>query len=614
MKKFLLNTLSSFIGTWIAITIFSLVALCAVIGIGAMFMTDSQTDNETIGKHSVLVIDLKGHIAESERDPYFNYMSMKIVDKPLVLKSIVNAIRGAEKNVDVKAIYLKCNSVSADPATLNSLHQELLNFRHSGKKIIAYGDNYTTSDYYLASAADSIVMNPGGTVDICGLGGTSLYLKDLYDKIGISYQVVKVGTFKSAVEPYICNEMSEPAREQLDTLFNYMWDTILEDIHASRHEVSAQALNTMVDSYLFTLPPKEILQNKLIDKLEYERNMEEMIARMIGVEKKEMNFIKIPVIANSCKDGEGYDSTDRIAVVYASGDINDNGGKDAVDYKWMVPLITELAEDEKVKGMVLRVNSPGGSVFGSEQIGEALDYFQSKGKPLAVSMGGYAASGGYWISCCADRIFANPLTITGSIGIFGLFPNFAGLEKKLGVHPQTVATNPEAMFPTEYSPMNERQLSALQRKIENGYNSFVSRVAKGRHLSEAKVRNIGDGRVWDAKKAIELGLVDEFGNLEDAVKWVAEKADISDKYATADYPIKEPSVWDFIPSDISKMIDASAGVGIDMATMKIATKLLCKYPIQARMSYFGVSLGKSYISSVTSDFELTIDSPCNLDK
>lgn len=279
-------------------------------------------------------------------------------------------------------------------------------------------------------------------------------------------------------------------------------------------------------------------------------------------------------------------------MVYACGEIVDGGGTGTINFKKLVPEIVKLAEDENVKGMVLRVNSPGGAVFGSEQIGEALDYFQSKGKVLAVSMGDYAASGGYWISCGADRIFASPLTITGSIGIFGLIPNVAGLAEKLGVHPQTVSTNPGADFPSTFSPMNEVQLDAMQKYIESGYDKFISRVAKGRKMKEARVRQIGEGRVWNASKAIEIGLVDAFGSLKDAADWVAEKSDLGESYDIAVYPSIESGIWDLFPEmknmkfadSIRKSIEGDFS---DIA-LKFATSVLMQKPAQARMPYLSV--------------------------
>lgn len=598
LKKFFLNVLTSFVGAWIAIALFGVVAFLVVIGIGVKLLPGND-DAEKIGKNSVLVINLSGAIEEVESDPNMDLSTVVSgkIERPQTLHTLVNAISGATDDKNIKAIYLKCNGVSAAPATLNALRQELSKFRaRDGKKIIAYGDSYSTADYYVASVANEVVMNPAGMFDMHGIGGVSIYYKDLLDKIGVNFQVVKVGTFKSAVEPYIMNEMSDPARAQLDTLYNYMWEQMLVGINARRSSLSPEHVNSMVDSILFTMPAQEILEKKFVDRLEYERKMDDIIAEMIGTDKKKVNFISVPTVAPVSNIDANYSSNRQIAVLYACGEILDGGGKNVIDYKWMVPLISELAEDDDVKGMVLRVNSPGGSAFGSEQIGEALDYFQSKGKPLAVSMGDYAASGGYWISCGADHIFANPMTITGSIGIFGLIPNCAGLAKMIGVTPQMVSTNPDANFPNPFFPMNERQLGAMQKYINHGYDTFVARVAKGRDLPETEVRRIGEGRVWNALKAKEIGLVDEFGDMGDAVEWVADKADIHGKYATVYYPQKNMSVWDYIPSDIEiklgKMIEMNVPDGLDKAAMDLAVKLINRNPVQARMPYFDVRLGK----------------------
>ncbi len=251
-----------------------------------------------------------------------------------------------------------------------------------------------------------------------------------------------------------------------------------------------------------------------------------------------------------------------------------------------MPQIVELADDDNVKGMVLRVNSPGGSVFGSDQIGDALDYFQSKGKTLAVSMGDYAASGGYWISCCANRIFADQLTITGSIGVFGLIPNFKGLTDKIGVTAETVTTNPRAAFPSTFAPMTEEQKAAMQQMVEDTYDQFVARVARGRKMSPEKVRQIGEGRVWDAQKAREIGLIDQFGSLDEAIEWVANQEKIGENYNVALYPQLEPSVWDMLP-DLAEMqrgaYDALVKGELSEAAVKYVQKILSREPVQARM-------------------------------
>lgn len=599
LKKFFLNVVSSFVGAWIAIVLFGVVAVLVCIGVVTSIGLSNST-TESISKGSVMTITLEGVIEERESPMELDYMSLLNgdVSRPQTLASLQMAIREAEENKNISAIYLKCKGVSAAPATLDALRHSLLNFKKSGKKIVAYGDNYLMGDYFVASVADSLFMNPAGEVMLKGLGGTNLYMKDLFDKIGVTFQVVKVGTFKSAVEPYIMNEMSEPARAQLDTLYGYMWQEIRAQIAASRKKLTEDGIDSLVSRDFVAVQPATFdVSSGLVDRLVYERSMDDVIAKIVGKDKKKLNFVSPSLVVGQTNWGSGYSSKNQVAVLYATGEIVDGGNASAINYEKFVPIITKLAEDDNVKGMVLRVNSPGGAVFGSDQIGEALDYFMSKNKPLAVSMGDYAASGGYWISCCADRIFANPLTITGSIGIFGLIPNGSELAAKIGVHPQTVSTNPEANFPTIFYPMNEKQMEVMQKYVERGYDQFVNRVAKGRELPVERVRQIGEGRVWSAAKANELGLVDQIGNLYNAIEWVADKCDIRSKYDVAVYPSVDSSLLDML-SEIEglqnvNMLEKIIAGDYEDVMIEFACNILRQKPLQARMPAIDVRFSEA---------------------
>lgn len=591
-----MNALSSFIGAWIALVLFGVVVVLVCIGIVAKIGASSST-SESVSKGSVLTIDLNGEIQERETPLDIDYISLmqRDISRPQTLSSLVTALREAKENKNISALYLKCGALSASPATLHALRDAINDFRKSGKKVIAYGDSFTNGTYYVASASDSIFLNPAGAVMIQGLGSTSLYFKDLLDKIGIDIQVVKVGTYKSAVEPYIHNTMSEPARAQLDTLFGYMWKYIREGIAKDRKKVTSAQIDSLVSKeFIFIAPAEADLSAGLVDKLVYERSMDQRIADMLGKEKKKLNFVSPDLLVSQSPWGTAYMAKNQIVVLYATGEIVDGGGSGTINYEKLVPVITKLAENDKVKGMVLRVNSPGGAVFGSKQIADALDYFQSKDKPLAVSMGDYAASGGYWISCHGNRIFADPLTITGSIGIFGLIPNAAELAHKIGVSPQTVSTNPEADFPTLFRPMNEVQYGAMQKYVERGYDEFIERVATGRKMDPSKVREIGEGRVWGAEKALEIGLVDELGSLQDAIDWVAEECDLDDNWSVSAYPTIESSVWDFLPElggmKLQKAIEKALSGEYDESTVKLIMNLMRQKPLQARMPMIDVKM------------------------
>ena len=594
LKKFFLNALSSFIGAWIAIVLFG--AVIAIVAVGLVASLGSTKMNQTqVTKDSILSIVLQGEIEEISRPVDFNYTFLSgNIEKKQSLTELVAAIEAAGQNKNIKAIYITCNGVAASPATLNALRNAFLQFKESGKKIIAYGDMLAMGDYYVASVADELYLNPGGNIALKGLGGITPFFKGFFDKIGVEFQVVKVGTYKSAVEPYINEHMSAPARAQLDTLYGNMWGVILDGITQQRKRLTPSKIDSLInDDFIFLRKGKFALDAGLIDGVYFERSIDSIIASRINKKSEDLNFVSPSLLVSQEDLISGFNSKKQIAVVYASGEIIDGGGDNAIDFQKYVPIITNLADDDNVKGMVLRVNSPGGSVFGSQQIGDALDYFQSKGKPLAVSMGDYAASGGYWISCGANRIFADPLTITGSIGIFGLMPNIEGLLKKIGLNAELVSTNPEASFPNLMMPMNERQTAAMQRMVEEGYDMFISRVAKGRKLSEAKVRKIGEGRVWDAVTAMKIGLVDQLGSLQDAIDWVAQDLDI-ENYDVSRYPTYETNVWDFVPDllNMKQKVKLLQMMGNDISPLMLnrVEKILARKPVQALMPEMEVRL------------------------
>ena len=597
LKKFFLNTLSSFVGTWIALFIFAIVGVIVTFGIiGGIVAKNGESANVGVTKNSILTLELDGNIIESEVPTSLDYASLLKgnIEKPQTLNVIVEGLKDAAENKNIKALYIKCGAAIASPATFNAIREAVKDFKKSGKKIYAYADGYTLGTYYVASLADKIYLNPYGEMAIQGMGSTSMFFKGLMDKLGIEFQVAKVGTFKSAVEPYISTHFSDPARAQLDTLFSTSWDYIKKGICENRKKLSSSKIDSLVNNGLMFSSADLAVKTGFVDEAVYERTMDERLAKLIDVDKKKLNFVSPSDLVGQTPWGSAYTSTNRVAVLYATGEIVD-GASTGINYQKLVPIITSLAEDDNVKGMVLRVNSPGGSAFGSDQIGEALDYFMSKGKPLAVSMGDYAASGGYWISCCADKIYADPLTITGSIGIFGLIPNAKGLTDKLGVNFETISTNPAAAFPSLYKPMDEKQLAILQRYVEEGYDRFISRVAKGRKLSKEKVMNIAEGRVWNAMKAKEIGLVDSLGSLGDAIEWTAKKADIYDKYEVAVYPEYKPSIWDMIPAgelNIAKLMINAGSDNITADGLKFIDNILSRNKVLARMPEFEVVLGK----------------------
>ncbi len=592
LKKFFMNALSSFVGAWVAILLLGAVVTIVVLGIAGSMVTGSET--VSVKSRSVLELKLEGAIMERETADAPNPMQLMQGDfeQPQSLDAIVEALKIAAENKNIAALYLNCGAVSASPATFNAIREALLEFKKSGKKIYAYGDALFTGSYFVASEADRIYLNPAGELSMRGLGSTSLYFKNLLDKLGVTFQVVKVGSFKSAVEPYIMDEMSQPARAQLDTMFNNMWGFIREKISESRKGVTPALIDSLVSLRNITFAPASLaVESGLVDSLLYGREINDRLAQLVGVEKEKLNKVSPSILLGQTPWASSYTSKNQVAVLYACGDIADGNDKQ-INFEKLVPVIVRLAENENVKGMVLRVNSPGGSVFGSDQIGEALDYFMKKGKPLAVSMGDYAASGGYWISCCADKIFADPMTVTGSIGIYGLIPEFAGTLSKIGVSPQTVSTNPSADFPSGMKPMDERQLGVMQQYVDRGYDKFVSRVAKGRKMSKERVKAIAEGRVWDGIMARRIGLVDSLGGLDKAVDWTAGKAGISDRYEVAAYPQVEPNFWTIVAKQGgfgTSLISSGLKDNFEVLAEAYVRRILARERLQARMPEISVT-------------------------
>ena len=545
MKKFILIVCGSFVGAFLAFLFFMFAAMMMSIGImGAMGSMGSKK-SVNVSKHSILKLDLGTSIEERGGDEPIDMMSLmqgQGLPSSLGLNTVVSAIEKAAKDDKVDGIYIECNGVSAAPATLEKVRRALKQFKKSGKWIAAYGhEGINQADYYLASVADSIYLNPVGAVDLHGLGGMTPYMKKLFDKVGIEMQIVRVGTFKSAVEPYMLDDMSDANRLQTEHYLGIIWNEMRDSIAADRKLQSA-ALNTLCDSVVVTFKADRLLKEKLVDKLVYRNQMEDILRARTKVDKKDdLNYVSPDDLAD---DLEASASGDHIAVVYAVGEIDGSPSmgstEEGINSDKLCETILKLKDDDNVKGMVFRVNSPGGSAFGSEQIWKAVIDFKAAGKPVAVSMGDYAASGGYYISCCAARIFAGRTTITGSIGIFGMIPCASELiENKLGVHMASVKTNENADMTGVYKKLTPAQTAALQNMINEGYELFTKRCADGRHVTQDSIKQIAEGRVWDGITAKQIGLVDEFGGIAEAVAWVANKAKLGKEPKTQNYPALE---------------------------------------------------------------------------
>lgn len=576
------------------------VILAVVIGGVAASIGNISKDKKTVVKKgSILTINLSGEIQECEKpfSPSLSMLTSGNFDSPQILKDIMASLKEAATNKDIVGIYLKCGDLSAAPATLDALRNEILEFKkvsNGEKKVYAYAEDFNQGCYYVASVADSIFMNPEGNFALKGFSIPNFFFKGLLDKIGVKMQIAKVGTYKSAVEPYILEHISDPARAQLDTMISNMWLYVTENISASRKGVTPALINSLINNENISFAPTDVvLKNNLIDGIVYDRQMKQKLASASKCKVEELNLVDTYTLLKKTKTTDkNYDSKNQIAVVYAVGDIED-GNESQIDYNKFVPLINKLADDEGVKAMIVRVNSPGGSVYGSAQIGEALDYFKSKGKPLIVSMGDYAASGGYWISAKADRIFADPMTLTGSIGIFGMFPCVEGTARMLGVNIDFVSTNPGASFPNIFVPLTESQQEVLQRYVDRGYSQFVDRVAEGRNMTQERVRQIAEGRVWDGMKALQIGLVDELGGIDKAIAYTSKTANIGDKYDVVAYPEYDPSIFDMIINggvSAGKLKAAIQQHDKSLVESYMTNRLLNRYPIQARMGEFSIIL------------------------
>ena len=389
LKKFFLNTLSSFVGAWLAlvlVVVSSMILLFGMIGSG---IASEMGDAEQLKSKSILTVDLSGAISERESAtaPDLTSLVQGNLSKPQNLNVIVEALAEAARNRDITAVYLKCGALEASPAACYTIRQAVLKYKESKKPVYAYADTYTMGTYLIASAADRVYMNPQGMMEMQGMSSTVLYYKDLLDKLGVEFQVVKVGTFKSAVEPYIMNSMSDPARAQMDTLLGNMWGVIKKNISETRKGVTPQEIDSLVSkAYITFAPAKTSVEAGLVDSLVYERTINAKFATLTGQDVDDVNFVSPGTLVKQVPWSTAYGSKNRIAVLYAVGEINDVS-QDGINYHNLVPIITELADDDNVKGMVLRVNSPGGSAFGSEQIWEALETFKKTGKPFVVSMG-----------------------------------------------------------------------------------------------------------------------------------------------------------------------------------------------------------------------------------
>ena len=524
--------------TVVGILIFT-VAMGIIGVISILGMVASTESTPKVKDNSVLVLDLNGVMQERAEDDLYGFLTGGEVSS-LGLDELTEAIDKAKADDNVKGIYIEASMFAPDgPASVQALRNKLVEFKKSGKWIVAYGDQYTQSAYWLCSVADKVIVNPEGIVDWHGLCTETMYFKDLLAKFGVKMQIAKVGKFKSAVEPFFADKMSDANREQISVYLNGIWGNIVKEVAQSR-KLDAKTLNAYADSLVTFASADELLKMKLVDQVAYYDEVRAEIKKRLGLDEDD-NISQVSV-TQMCAQPNKNKADDRIAVYYAYGDIVSDAQSEmtngaSICSANVVPDLEALMNDDDVKAVVLRVNSPGGSAYASEQIWRAVTRLKAK-KPVVVSMGTYAASGGYYISCAANYIYAEPTTLTGSIGIFGMFPDVSGLlTDKLGLKFDQVKTNKYSNFGTTSRPFNEEEMQYLTNMIDRGYKTFTKRVSDGRKIPVERVYEIAEGRVWLGQDALKIKLVDGIGGIEQAVAKAAELAKVKE-YRTKAYPAK----------------------------------------------------------------------------
>lgn len=547
MKDFLKYVLATIVG---------IICTGFIMGMMSLFMfivmAISSSDTPSVKNGTVLRIQLSGTLNErAKENPFAQYLNNDIAQTQ-GLDDIITAIKTAQTNDNIRGIYLEGGTLISDMATAQELRKALVDFKKSKKFILAYADNYSQGSYYIASAADKVLVNPSGIVDWHGLASQPIFFTDLLKKVGVKMQVFKVGTYKSAVEPYILTKMSDANREQVSSFVGDIWKNICTDVASSR-KISIEGLNAYADHYITFADAKDYVKAHLVDGLAYADEVRTLLRALSQQDK--VNFIAPADLAKLTEKKSG-DGT--IAVYYAQGNIVDAVADNSFmsNESYIVgPKVVEdldrLANDDNIKAVVLRINSGGGSAYASEQMWRAIQLLKKK-KPVVVSMSGMAASGGYYMSCGADYIVAEPTTLTGSIGIFGMIPDASELlTDKLGLHFDMVKTNKGADFGAQGRAFNADEANVMQQYVNRGYRLFISRVAAGRHITPEQVDHIGQGRVWTGSQALKIKLVDKLGTLDDAIAEAASRAKLKD-YDVLSTPNKESWVDQILNSTVKR--------------------------------------------------------------
>ena len=535
MKDFLKYVLATIVGLFVM----GMLAFVFFLGILGSVMSSKNVE-VPVENHSILRISLKGEIAEQVQENPLAMLTGNPLTNSQSLIDLCIAIKDAATDKRIEGIYLDCGAVSADYATLQELRRALLEFKQSGKFVIAHGEDFTQGTYYVASVADQVLINPEGMLDWHGMASNPIFFKDVLDKVGVKMQIFRVGTFKSAVEPYMLSGMSEANRQMMESLLGDIWKNMTSEVSLSRG-LDSLALNNLADEYMALAGGTRYVESGLVDSLVYADQLRNFLRHKVGDDKVTFTSVRQMLMAHKANKAKNH-----VAVYYASGDIvgesSSTGGIRDLEIvgNTLISDFDRLANDKKVKAVVIRINSGGGSAYASEQIWRAVKKLKEK-KPVVISMGGLAASGGYYMGCGANKIIAEPTTLTGSIGIFGMVPDFTDLvDKKIGVHYDAVTTNKGGTFQSGTGKISPEGAIGMQAYVERGYQLFLNRVAEGRNMTPEQVDEIAQGRVWTGQQALSLGLVDELGNLDDAIKAAAQLAK-ADNYMVVN--VKRKTSW-----------------------------------------------------------------------
>ncbi|MDR1724675.1 MAG: signal peptide peptidase SppA [Tannerella sp.] len=586
MGQFFKMLFASFLGVCIAICLFILIGFVVLAGIIAS-MDSSSAAYVPNGNDKVLELSLDGSLNDvANESPFANIFSS---DKALSLKDLQTAIDVAKENKNIKGIYIDASGLSAGVANIDALRRSLSDFKESGKFIVAYGDSYTQGCYYLSSVADKIFVNPQGAINLHGLSSDVTFYKGILKKAGIEMLVFKVGTFKGAVEPFMLDKLSDANREQITSYQQSIWTNMVNNI-ASARNLTPDDVNGFIDNGMMLAAAEKAVELGFVDGVKYRHEAEDYVKELAGIDADKKLKTVGPDKLKRAKKTPAKSKADRIAVVYAEGDIVDSQtasmyGSGNFITENLAEKLADLKKDKKVKAVVLRVNSPGGSGFVSEQIWKQVKDLRNE-KKIVVSMGNYAASGGYYISCAADKIISEANTLTGSIGVFSLYPDISGLWNKLDLTSDVVKTNKYSDMGDMSRPMRDDEKALIQSAVERFYDTFLTRCSDGRGMSKEDIDTIAQGRVWTGEQALSIGLVDEIGDLKRAIEVAAELAGLTD-YSVKSVAGSDDPISDYIKKqlgDVKSSVIEDA-LGEDTEIFNTIRMLKHTRGIQARMPY-----------------------------